>query len=85
MPPVKKSNDVLATQIDTLFKMQEENKKTFLDALREIKDILQEMRSEFVSREQLKSTLDLHEEKSKSRHDKLEADIVILKRIIYTL
>ena len=83
MPP--KSNDVLEEQIKTLFRMQEDNKKTFLDALWEIKQILQEMRSEFVSREQLKSSLDLHEEKSKARHDKLESDIVILKRIIYTL
>lgn len=80
-----KSNDVLATQIDTLFKLQEDNKKTFLGALNEIKQILQEMRWEFVSREQLKSTLELHEEKSKARHDRLEQDIVILKRIIYTL
>lgn len=43
------------------------------------------MRSGFITAEQFKATLELHEEKSKARHDKLETDIVILKRIIYTL
>lgn len=81
----EKSNDVLEEQIKMLYKMSEESKKDFLGALTEIKNILNEMRSEFVTREQLKATLELHEEKSKARHDKLESDIVILKRIIYTL
>lgn len=43
------------------------------------------MRTGFITSEQMKATLDLHEEKSKARHDRLESDIIILKRIIYTL
>lgn len=79
----EKSNDVLAEQIKMLFKMNEDSQKSFLWALDEIKKILNEMRSEYISREQLKQALELHEEKSKSRHEKMESDIVILKRIIY--
>lgn len=84
MPP-QKSNAVLEEQIKQLSKTTEENKETFLDILNDIKKILQEMRSEFVSKEQLRGALELHEEKSKSRHERLENDIIILKRIIYTL
>ena len=69
-----KSNAVLAEQIKMLFEIS-----------KEIKQMLTEMRGESVSKDQLKSALDLHEAQSKARHDRLEADIVILKRIIYTL
>ena len=72
MPP--KNNDVLEEQIKMLFEIT-----------KDIKQMLTEMRGESVSKDQLKSALDLHEAQSKARHDRLEADIVILKRIIYTL
>ena len=69
-----KNNDVLEEQIMMLFEIT-----------KDIKQMLTEMRGESVSKDQLKSALDLHEAQSKARHDRLEADIVILKRIIYTL
>lgn len=69
-----KNNDVLEEQIKMLFEIT-----------KDIKQMLTEMRGESVSKDQLKSALDLHEAQSKARHDRLEADIVILKRIIYTL
>lgn len=72
MPP--KSNDALEEQIKMLFEIT-----------KEIKQMLTDMRWESVSKDQLESALKLHEAQSKARHDKLEADIVILKRIIYTL
>ena len=74
MSPPSKSNAVLEEQIKMLFQM-----------MAEIKDILTSMKDNTVSKDQLKSALDLHEALSKARHDRLESDIVILKRIIYTL
>jgi ferritin-like metal-binding protein YciE len=71
MPP-RKSNDAVVEQVKILFEM-----------IKEIKQILTDMRNESVSKEQLKSALELHDAKSEARHQKLEDDIIILKRIIY--
>lgn len=70
MPP--KSNEALVEQVKILFEM-----------VKEVKQILTEMRNESVSKDQLKSALELHDAKSEARHQKLEDDIIILKRIIY--
>lgn len=69
-----KSNAVLAEQIKMLFEIS-----------KEIKEMLHEMKWKTVSKEEMEKALQIHEIQSKARHDKLEADITILKRIIYTL
>lgn len=69
-----KNNDVLEEQIKMLFEIT-----------KEIKQILTDMSGKSVSKDQLETAIKLHEAQSSARHSLLEADIVTLKRIIYTL
>lgn len=83
MPPSKKSNDVLEEQIKMLFKMLEENKKDYLSIFTEIKQMLSEIKSDAITKDQLKSALELHEAKSVARHEEIERDVMRIKSTLW--
>ncbi len=45
--------------------------------------MLADIKNDSVTKEQLKSTLDLHEEKSRARHSELENDVTMMKRTLW--
>lgn len=83
MPPTKKSNDVLEEQIKMLFKMLEDNKKEYLSIFIEIKQMLSDIKTDSITKEQLQSALALHEAKSIARHDEIERDVAMVKRTLW--
>jgi hypothetical protein len=78
-----KNNDVLEEQIKMLFRMLEDNKKDYISIFQEIKQMLAEIKTDSVTKDQLDSALKLHEAHSVARHEKIEADMVMLKRIVW--
>ncbi len=70
---------MLEEQIKMLFKMLEDNKKDYISIFTEIKQMLAEIKSDAITKDQLKSALALHEAESVARHTELENDFTLVK------
>lgn len=78
-----KSNDVLEEQIKQIFKILESNKEDYMGIFWRIEKMLLEIKNDSVTNEQLDYALKLHEAHSVARHEKIETDMVMLKRIVW--
>ncbi len=72
MPP--KSNDALSARIDSL-----------VETMQRVENILERMEWKFISKEEVTYILQAHEAKSNARHQQLELEVWLIKKVMWTI